>query len=74
MSAALRILPTLEMGSLSVAAEVQDPDVRWEPDAPGVLRLVEGAVDVSLSFPDRAAVARFCRRVGALRPPPAPRS
>jgi hypothetical protein len=74
VSTALRILPTLEMGSLSVAAEVQDPDVRWEPDAPGVLRLVEGAVDVSLCFPDRAAVVRFCRRVGALRVPPASRS
>lgn len=74
MKAALRLLPTLEMGSLSVAAEVQDPDVRWDADAPEVLRLVEGAIDLSLCFPDRAAVVRFCRRVGALRPPPASRS
>jgi len=73
-AAALRLAPVLEMGALRVAAELQDPVVFTEPDAPEVLRVTEGAVDLALHFPDRSAVHRFVRRVAALGLPPAHRS
>jgi hypothetical protein len=72
-AAALRLAPVLEMGSLRVAAELQDPVVYAEPDAPEVLRVTEGAVDLALHFPDSSAVHRFVRRVAALGLPPAHR-
>jgi hypothetical protein len=68
---ALELRPSLEMGSLRAAASVRDPDVRveGEPDQEAVLRIVEGAVDVSLAFPDTPALQRFQRRVARLRMP-----
>lgn len=72
MNAALRLVPTLEMGSLRVVACVQDPDVRVDPDAPSVLRIDEGAVALTLEFPDRDAVVRFQLRVAAVEVPPEP--
>lgn len=72
MIAALRLVPTLEMGSLRVVACVQDPDVRVDADAPSVLRIDEGAVALTLEFPDRDAVVRFQLRVAAVEVPPEP--
>ena len=72
MNAGLRLLPTLEMGSLRVVACVQDPDVRLDVEAPTVLRIDEGAVALSLEFPDRDAVLRFQLRVAAVDVPPEP--
>lgn len=72
MKAALRLVPTLEMGSLRVVASVQDPDVRVEVEAPTVLRIDEGAVALALEFPDRDAVLRFQLRVAAVDVPPEP--
>ena len=72
MIAALRLVPTLEMGSLRVVACVQDPDVRVDADAPSVLRIDEGAVALALEFPDRDAVVRFQLRVAAVEVPPEP--
>lgn len=70
MKAALRLVPTLEMGSLRVVACVQDPDVRVDADAPTVLRIDEGAVALALEFPDRDAVVRFQLSVAAVAVPP----
>jgi hypothetical protein len=61
------------MGSLSVVACVQDPDVRVEPETPTVLRIDEGAVALALEFPDRDAVRRFQLSVGAVEVPEEPR-
>ena len=72
MIAALRLVPTLEMGSLRVVACVQDPAVRVDADAPSVLRIDEGAVALTLEFPDRDAVVRFQLRVAAVEVPPEP--
>ena len=72
MNAGLRLVPTLEMGSLQVVACVQDPDVHLDAEAPTVLRIDEGAVALSLEFPDRDAVLRFQLRVAAVDVPPEP--
>lgn len=72
MRTALRLLPTLEMGSLAVVAEVQDPDVRVDAELPTVLRIDEGAVALALEFPDRDAIRRFQLRVGAVEVPADP--
>ena len=74
MKAALRLVPTLEMGSLRVVACVQDPDVWPDGDAPEVVHIDEGAIALSLEFPNRDAVVRFQVRVAAMRVPPEPRS
>ena len=66
MRLALSLRPALEMGSLQVAAALQDPDIRLEEDEPR-LRVVEGAVELLLTFPDWEALQRFQRRVSALR-------
>ncbi len=65
---ALSVRPALEMGALQAVAEVQDPsvEVAGPADAEVRLRIFEGAVDLSLCFPDRDALRRFARRVGAL--------
>ena len=72
MKVALRLAPTLEMGSLRVVASLQDRDVRADQDAPSVLHIEEGAVALALEFPDRDAVVRFQLRVAAAAVPPEP--
>jgi hypothetical protein len=62
----LSLRPALEMGSLQVAAALQDPDIRLEADT-SRLRVVEGAVELLLTFPDLEALQRFQHRVDALR-------
>lgn len=64
----LGLRPSLEMGSLQAIAEVQDPvvEVRDEADGDPRLHIVEGAVDLSLRFPNPDALHRFVRRVAAL--------
>lgn len=64
----LSLRPSLEMGALQAVAEVQDPavEVAGPSDAEARLHIFEGAVDLSLCFPDRDALRRFARRVGAL--------
>ncbi len=67
----LSLRPTLEMGSLTAVAEVQDPVVEVDDPTDGDprLRIVEGAVDLSLRFPSLDALHRFVRRVAALGRP-----
>lgn len=69
---ALSLRPSLEMGALQAVAEVQDPvvEVTGEPDQEPRLHIYEGAVDVSLRFPNVDALHRFVRRVAALRARP----
>ena len=74
MNAALRLVPTLEMGSLRVVASVQDPDVWHDTEAPEVAHIDEGAVALSLEFPNRDAVGRFQVRVAAMCVAPEPPS
>lgn len=70
MSPTLDICTALELGTLKAAATFQDPDVQITEteDAPASLRMEEGRVVVVLEFPDRQCLARFQRRVAALKP------
>jgi len=64
-----RIAPTLELGLMKATASLQDPEVSlspWDAQMP-VLCIEEGGVVVELEFPDREALARFQRRIAALR-------
>lgn len=66
-----RIAPTLELGLMKARAMLQDPEVSlspWDAQMP-VLCIEEGGVVVELEFPDREALARFQRRIAALRCP-----
>ncbi len=66
-----RIAPTLELGLMKATASLQDPEVSlspWDAQMP-VLCIEEGGVVVELEFPDREALARFQRRIAALRCP-----
>lgn len=59
----LRLVPTIEMGSMRASAVVQDPIVDLDPEQPGFLRIREGVVDLTLEFPDNEAVGRFRDRL-----------
>ena len=69
MRLALSLRPAIEMGALQAVAEVQDPvvEVGDAPDEDARLHIYEGAVDLSLRFPNVDALQRFVRRVAALR-------
>lgn len=70
MSQSLRTALTLDRGMLRASATLQDPDVRltsWDEDMPAI-SIEEGGVVLELEFPDRRSLARFQRRVAALKP------
>ncbi len=59
----LRLLPTIEMGSVRASAVVQDPVIDLDAEQPGFVRIREGVVDLTLEFPDHDAVGRFRDRL-----------
>lgn len=54
---------SLDLGSLTARASLQDPIVRIDAtvDGPAVLTLEEGGVRLDLEFPDLACVERLYR-------------
>ena len=56
---------SLDLGTLTARASLQDPMVRVEAlvDGPAVLTLEEGGVRLDLEFPDLSCVERLFRRL-----------
>ncbi len=71
MRAGMSLAPTLETGTLTANATLQDPDVRLVERGEGApcVRIEEGGVIVVLEFPDLDCLTRFARRMARLPVP-----